>query len=101
MDSTFENDGLTVDELSELLIAYAQENDRLTGEVERLQRKVVSLTRSASARLRYIREVRAAEAAIRRFVSDPAIAPYVPSLDEVVQRLFDGPIPLEGGGHDD
>lgn len=89
-------DGLSVDELSALLIAYAQRNDELESENERLRQQVRSLTRSASSRLQYIRSVRDAETAIRRFCADPAIAPYIPSLDEVMARLFGGPIPYGG-----
>lgn len=89
-------DGLPADELSALLIAYAQRNNELESENERLRQQVRSLTRSASARLAYIRSVRDAEAAVRRFVSDPAIAPYIPDVDTVISRLFGGPIPYGG-----
>ena len=85
MDSTFENDretgGLTVEELSELVIGYAQENERLRQEAENLK----------SA----LRDARATEAAIRRFVTDPAIAAYIPSADDVIAHLFGDPLPLD------
>lgn len=89
-------DGLTVDELSELLISYAQENERLTQENEDLHQQVNTLLRASHRRLRYVNDVRATEAAVRRFVSDPAITPYVPSMDEVISRLFGGPLPYGG-----
>lgn len=89
-------DGLSSAEMASMLIAYAQENANLEAENERLQRSVASLTRSAASRLQYIRSVRDAEIAIRRFVSDPAIAPYIPDLDTVMQRLFDYPKPYGG-----
>lgn len=91
-------DGLSVDELSELLIAYAQRNDELESENERLRRQIRSLASSADNRLQYIRGVRAAEAAVRRFVSDPAIAPYIPDLDSVIAKLFGDPVSYGGDG---
>lgn len=89
-------DGLSVDELSELLISYAQENERLTEENENLQQQVSTLLRASHRRLRYVNDVRAAEAAVRRFVADPAIAPYIPDMDTVISRLFGGPLPYGG-----
>lgn len=93
-------DGLSSEEMAELLIAYAQENVNLETENERLQRQVASLTRSSNARLQYIRDVRGVEAAVRRFVLDPAISKYLPSMDDVMARLFGDPIQY-GGDHDD
>ena len=93
-------DGLSSDELSELLIAYAQRNNELESENERLQQQVRSLTRSASSRLQYIRGVRATEAAVRRFCADPAIAPYIPDVDTVMARIFGDPLPYGGGDYD-
>lgn len=89
-------DGLTVDELSELVIGYAQENERLTQENEDLRQQVSTLLRASPRRLRYVSDVRAAEAAVRRFVTDPAIAPYIPDMDTVISRLFGGPLPYGG-----
>lgn len=89
-------DGLATDEMAELLIAYAQGYEELRTENERLQQQVRSLTRSNASRLQYIRSVRDAEAAIRRFCADPAIAPYIPSLDEVMARIFGDPTPYGG-----
>lgn len=94
-------DGLGSEEMAELLIGYAQENEALACEVERLQRQVAGLTRSAGDRLQYIRGVRAAEAAVKRFVTDPAIAPYLPDLDETWHQLFGDPIEYRGGGGHD
>lgn len=91
-------DGLSAAELSEMLIAYAQENERLTEENENLQQQVSTLLRASHRRLQYIRGVRATEAAVRRFCADPAIAPYIPDVDTVISRLFGGPLPY-GGEH--
>lgn len=89
-------DGLSSAELSELLISYAQENERLTQENEDLQQQVTTLLRASHRRLRYINDVRAAEAAVRRFVADPAIAPYIPDVGTVISRIFGGPLPYGG-----
>ena len=89
-------DGLSAAELSELLISYAQENERLTQENEDLQQQVSTLLRASHRRLRYVNDVRAAEAAVRRFVADSAIAPYIPDVDTVISRLFGGPLPYGG-----
>jgi len=89
-------DGLSVDELSEMLIAYAQENERLSQENEDLRQQVNTLLQASHRRLRYVNDVRAAETAVRRFVSDPAIAPYIPDMDTVMARLFGEPIPYGG-----
>ncbi|MDE6261030.1 MAG: hypothetical protein K2M42_09280 [Oscillospiraceae bacterium] len=91
-------DGLSCEELSELLVAYAQENERLEAENKRLQQQVSILLRSSSSHLHYINGVRAAEAAIRRFCADPAIAPYIPDLDTVIAKLFGEPKPYGGDG---
>lgn len=86
-------DGLSREELSELVIGYAQENEYLQDEVERLTRMCNGLERSAHSRLQYIRSVRDAEAAIRRFVTDPAIVPYLPTKEELLDMIADALTP--------
>lgn len=93
-------DGLSSEEAAELLVAYAQENERLSAENERLQRQVCGLIKTSADHLQYIRSVRNAEAAVRRFCADPAIAPYIPDLDTVIGALFGEPKPYSGD-HDD
>ena len=105
-------DGLSSEEMASLLIAYAQENSLLESENKRLthenkaltdlnktlEHRVSIVSRLASSHLQYIQDVRGAETAIRRFCADPAIAPYIPSLGEVIASLFGDPKPYGGDG---
>ena len=107
-------DGLSSEEMASLLIAYAQENSLLESENKRLthenevltdfnktlEHRVSIVSRLASSHLQYIQDVRAAEAAIRRFCADPAIAPYLPDLDTVMALLFGEPKQPYGGDGD-
>lgn len=80
MDSVFENDretGLTVEELSELVIGYAQENERLEARIKHLQTQVDIFLRSIAIHRKYNLTVRAADVAIKNFLSDPAVAPHL------------------------
>ena len=70
-------ESLSTAELSEMLVDYAQINERSI----------------LSNHLRCARKEFAIEKAVRRFVSDPAIAPFFQSLDadEVLAQICDGP----------
>lgn len=93
-------DGLSVAELSELVIGYAQENERLEAENKRLRYQQGILLRTSRVCRQYIQDVRAAETAVRRFVSDPSIAPYIPNIDTTMRLLFGDPASYGGGAGD-
>lgn len=93
-------DGLSAAELSELVIGYAQENERLEAENKRLRYQQGILLRTSQVSRQYIQDVRAAEAAVRRFVSDPSIAPYIPNIDTTMRLLFGDPASYGGGAGD-
>lgn len=97
-------ESLSTAELSEMLVDYAQINERLEAENKRLRAESKRLTQEnehldkrvrsiLSNHLRCARKEFAIEKAVRRFVSDPAIAPFFQSLDadEVLAQICDGP----------